>query len=58
MKLLTVKEVSEILNTKESTVRTWVLRGIIPKNVQIRLGGTLRFNEDKLVKWLDGNECV
>lgn len=57
-KLLTTKDVGEILSTKESTVRTWVRRGIIPKSVQIKLGSSLRFNKDKLLEWIADNECV
>lgn len=57
MKLLTVKDLSNILQTKESTVRTWIKRGIIPTSIQIRLGTSLRFNEDKVMDWLN-NECI
>lgn len=57
MKLLTVRDLSNILQTKESTVRTWIKRGIIPTSIQIRLGTSLRFNEDKVIDWLN-NECI
>ena len=49
MKLLTVKEVSEILCAKPSTVYAWAEQGIIP---HLKLNGLLRFLEDDIFHWI------
>ena len=64
MKLLTIKEASEILKAKESTIRTWVNRKIIPETTYIKIGSSLRFIESNLEEWITNlfreqkNECV
>lgn len=53
LKLLTIKQVSELLAVKESTVRTWINRKQFPDNTIVRIGNTVRFRECKLVEWLN-----
>lgn len=53
LQLLTIRQVSELLAVKESTVRTWINRKIFPDDVIIRLGNTVRFREHKLGEWLN-----
>ena len=53
LQLLTIRQVSELLAVKESTIRTWINRKIIPDEVIIRLGNTVRFRENKLGAWLN-----
>ena len=52
MKLLTVKELSEIINVKEKTLYHWVELRQIPF---FRLNGSIRFNPDEIVTWLEEN---
>lgn len=58
MKLLSTKEVAELLQSKESTVRTWIRRGQIPASLIFRIGATVRIREDKFNNWINGDECI
>ena len=49
MKLVSVKEVSEILNVKPSTLYQWVELGQIPC---FKLNGCLRFDIDEIENWI------
>jgi excisionase family DNA binding protein len=49
MKLLTIKELSEFLTIKVSTLYTWVHNGTIP---YIKLNGLLRFDMDETKEWI------
>ncbi len=49
MKLLTVKEVSEILRVKTSTIYQWAETEEIPC---FKLNGCLRFSEDEILAWI------
>jgi len=49
IKLLTVKEVSEMLCAKPTTVYAWAEQGIIP---HLKLNGLLRFLEDDIFHWI------
>lgn len=46
MKLLTVKDVSEIINAKPSTIYAWAESGTLPS---YKIGGLLRFSEDDII---------
>lgn len=48
-KMLTVRQVAEVLNCGESTVRERDRKGLIPKPV--KLGGSLRWDGDELDVW-------
>ena len=50
MRLVTVKEVSEILNVKPSTLYQWAELGQIPC---IKLNGALRFDMSDINGWIE-----
>jgi excisionase family DNA binding protein len=50
VKLIGVKEVSEILNVKPSTLYQWAELGQIPC---IKINGALRFDLEDIKKWID-----
>jgi len=50
MKLLTAKEVSEILRVKPSTVYMWAETGQVPS---LKINGVLRFSEKEIFSWLE-----
>lgn len=49
MKFLTIKEVSEFLKVKESTLYSWVINGSIPS---YKLNGLLRFDMEEIEEWV------
>jgi len=49
MKLMTINELSKILQVKCKTIYDWVHKKRIP---YYKLEGSLRFNEDEILKWL------
>lgn len=49
MKLLSTKEISEILNVKPKTLYQWAELGQMPC---IKLNGALRFDLDDIKKWI------
>lgn len=53
MKMTTVKEVSEFLKVKESTLYSWVSTGLIPS---FKVNGLVRFDMHQIEKWLDGSQ--
>jgi excisionase family DNA binding protein len=52
MKLLGVKEISEMLNVKPSTLYQWAELGQIPC---VKLNGALRFDMEDINQWI--NSC-
>lgn len=55
MKLITIKEVSDMINVKPSTLYQWAEIGQIPC---IKLNGALRFDMDDIKKWVDSCKKV
>jgi len=51
-KLLTAKQVSELLEVKISTVYDWVHQGIIP---YVKLNRLLRFKKTDVFRWVDSH---
>lgn len=51
-RLLTAKQVSELIEVKPSTVYQWVHAGLIP---HVKLGKSVRFKKDELFRWIDKN---
>lgn len=49
MKILTCKQVAEILQAKPSTVYAWAEQGIIPS---FKINGLLRFDQDEVMEWI------
>ena len=58
MQLISTKEAANLLQAKESTVRTWINRGLIPPELIFRIGNTVRIRLDKFNKWVNGDECI
>lgn len=52
-RLINVKEASEILSVKESTLRSWIIQGRVP---HVRLHKLVRFRESDLMKWIGCSE--
>ena len=48
-KLLTVKDVAQILQASPSTIYSWAEQGLIPS---FKLNGLLRFDEDEIYSWV------
>jgi len=51
-KLLTAKQVSELLEVKVSTVYDWVYRRMIP---YVKLGRLVRFKKPEVFRWVDSH---
>ncbi len=58
MQLISIKDAANLLQTKESTVRTWINRGQIPSELIFRIGHTVRIRLDKFDRWVSGDECI
>ncbi len=54
-KLLSIKDVSELLNVKESWIRCQVFYKNIP---HLKIGGLLRFKKSELDKWIESNREI
>ncbi len=52
MKILTCKQVAEMLQAKTSTVYAWAEQSIIPS---FKINGLLRFDEAEIMDWI--NKC-
>ncbi|MBI5888925.1 MAG: helix-turn-helix domain-containing protein [Deltaproteobacteria bacterium] len=53
MNLVSIKELSEFLKVKPSTLYSWVHNGTIPF---IKLNGLLRFDMDEITKWIENSK--
>lgn len=58
MQLLSIREAANMLQTKESTVRTWIRREQIPPVCVFRVGNTVRIRLEKFNMWINGDECL
>ena len=52
-RLLTIKQLSESLQVKESTLYYWVHIGFVP---HIKLGKCVRFRDADIMKWIEKRE--
>ena len=52
-KLLTVKNVADLLSVSPKTLYQWAEYGSIPC---FKLNGSLRFDEEKITEWVNSNE--
>jgi len=52
-KLLDIREVSELLSIKQSTLRAWIFAGKLPV---VRLGRLVRIRESALADWIKSQE--
>ncbi len=55
MKLMTIKEVSELLKVKQSTLYSWVHYGTMP---YYKLNGLLRFEENEILEWVKNSKVI
>lgn len=55
MKLVSVKDLSQFLNVKESTLYAWVHNGTIPS---YKLNGLLRFDMDEIREWVKNSRLI
>ena len=58
MELLTLDEMAEFFDVKVNTVKSWVQRKVIPREVIFKVGkkrGTVRFIKSKLEDWINGS---
>lgn len=55
MNLVTIKELSEFLKVKPSTIYSWVHSGTIPF---IKLNGLLRFDMDEVQEWVNSSKSI
>jgi excisionase family DNA binding protein len=51
-KLMTAKQVSELLEVNPSTIYQWVHLGLVP---YVKLGKCVRFKKIELFRWIDKN---
>lgn len=49
MKILTCKQVADILQAKPSTIYAWAEQSLIPS---FKINGLLRFDETEIMEWL------
>ena len=50
--VLTVKQVAEYLQLKQSTVYTWAQEGKIPA---VKVGRSWQFNQSEIERWIEEN---
>lgn len=55
MKLISIKELSQFLNVKESTLYAWVHNGTIPS---FKLKGLLRFDLEEIREWVKSSRSI
>jgi excisionase family DNA binding protein len=53
MRLVTIKQIAELLMVKPSTLYSWVHSGSIPFH---RLNGLIRFDVDEIEKWVKASK--
>ena len=53
-KLLTIKEISELLQIRVSTLYKWVHMELIP---HVKVGRAVRFREKDVAAWLEKKKC-
>lgn len=51
-RLMTARQVSELIEVRPSTIYQWVHEGLIP---YVKLGKCVRFRKDELFRWIDRN---
>ncbi len=51
-RLMTAKQVSELIEVRPSTVYQWVHLGLIP---YVKIGKCVRFKKNELLRWIDKN---
>lgn len=54
--LLSIKEFSGKLKKPESTIRTWIRRGDIPKDIIKKIGSTVFIREERFNEWVEKDD--
>lgn len=54
--LLSIKEFSVKLKKPESTIRTWIRRGDIPKKIIKKIGSTIFIIEERFNEWVEKDD--
>ena len=52
-RLLTIKDVCELLQVSQALVYTWVHFGYMP---HVKIGSLIRFKESELIRWVKNKE--
>lgn len=52
LKLLTIKDMTEMLNVERTTIYRWIKNKGLPA---IKIDGALRFKENEVKEWVDNN---
>ena len=47
--LLTKSETAELFSTTPRTIDRWLVEGVLPTNVKVRVGGSVRFRTSELL---------
>jgi len=53
--VLTIDELSAYLKVKKSTLYNWVSEGKIPRNLYLKVGGSLRFRRKEIDRWMEND---
>ena len=51
--ILTVEEAASMLKVKPTTLRTWINRNNIPKDLYKKIGGTIRFSRRAIEEYMN-----
>lgn len=51
--ILTVEEAASMLKVKATTLRTWINRNNIPKDLYKKIGGTIRFSRRAIEEYMN-----
>lgn len=53
-KLITIREVAELLGVSSAAIYGWLRAGVFPPGVIVKIGGRrVYFNREKLLEWID-----
>ncbi len=55
MELVTIKDLSQFLKVKESTLYSWVHHGLIPFH---KLNGLVRFDMEEIQEWVKKSKAI
>lgn len=51
--ILTIEETAKIFKVKATTLRTWINRNKIPKDLYKKIGGTIRFSRRAIEEYMN-----
>jgi len=53
MELMTIEDAAKVFCVKPSTLRTWIYRNQVPKEILFRIGNTLRIKKKQLEEFIN-----